>query len=58
MPLESSICSTSKKALKKAGAVVIKIHGSAFARAGEPDLIGVLEGKPFAIETKQEGRVS
>ena len=34
----------------------LKIHGTAFARSGVPDFLGVYRGVPFWIELKQPGR--
>jgi hypothetical protein len=52
--LESSLVDSIKDALKKRGCVVIKIHGTQYARKGEPDLVGCSYpgGRSFAIEAK------
>ena len=34
------------------GAKLIKLHGSAYMKKGNPDIIGVLNGIPFVVETK------
>lgn len=52
---ESKLVDAGIKALRKRGAAAIKIHGSAYSRKGEPDVIGVYRGWPFAIEAKQPG---
>lgn len=44
-----------RTALVKAGAKVIKTHGSPYTVKGTPDLIGVYKGFAFAIETKLMG---
>jgi len=45
-----------QKAIREAGGKVIKIHGNAYSVAGTPDLIGVLNGRSFAIEVKLPGK--
>lgn len=42
-------------AVKAAGGKVIKTHGGQFSVAGTPDLIGTLNGRPFAVEVKVPG---
>lgn len=44
-----------QKAIRDRGGKVIKIHGNAYSQAGTPDLIGVLNGRSFAIEVKRPG---
>ena len=34
----------------------IKVHGSPYARAGTPDIIGCCKGRMFALEVKMAGR--
>lgn len=54
---ESRIVEKIRRALVARGAVVVKIHGSAYTRSGTPDLIGCLPGgRAFALEVKQPGR--
>lgn len=42
-------------AIREAGGKCIKIHGGPYTVAGTPDLIGSLNGRPFAIEVKRPG---
>lgn len=44
-----------RKVLQKRGCVAIKIHGSSYARKGEPDVVGCWNGIAFAIEVKVPG---
>lgn len=44
------------KFIKDEGGFAIKIHGSALTQAGIPDIIGSLQGHPFAIEVKAQGK--
>ena len=44
------------KALRQAGAVAVKYHGSAFGTAGTPDILGCFRGRAFALEVKLRGR--
>jgi|SRR5689334_419491 len=37
------------------GGEVLKLHGSAMQRSGEPDLIGAVDSKPFVYEVKLPG---
>lgn len=50
---ENRIVNAGIEALRAQGAVVIKIHGSAYSRTGDPDLVGCYLGTAFAIEVKQ-----
>jgi len=52
--LERDIVTKIKKALEAEGAKVVKIHGSSFAEAGTPDLLGCLRGRCFALEVKRD----
>jgi len=45
-----------QSAIREAGGKVIKIHGGPYTVAGTPDLIGVLNGRSFAIEVKLPGK--
>lgn len=50
---ESSLVTRAVHALRKRGCTIIKIHGTPYARKGEPDLIGSAPGGlAFAIEAK------
>lgn len=50
---ESSLVTAIQHVLKRHGCVVIKIHGTQYARKGEPDLVGSAPGGlAFAIEVK------
>ena len=44
-----------QRAIAERGGKVYKLHGNQFGVAGAPDLIGVLDGRSFAIEVKQPG---
>lgn len=52
---ENRIVNAGIEALRAQGAAVIKIHGSAYSRTGDPDLVGCYLGVSFAIEVKQPG---
>lgn len=52
---ESYIVSKILKLLRAHGAKVIKHHGSAFASAGEPDIIACIRGKTYCLEIKKPG---
>jgi Holliday junction resolvase len=43
-------------AIRERGGKVIKTHGGPYSVAGTPDLIGSLNGRPFAIEVKVTGQ--
>jgi len=54
--LEKSIVAAIKKRVVESGGKVYKLHGTAYAVAGAPDLIGSYHGRAFAVEVKQPGR--
>jgi Holliday junction resolvase len=55
MVSEATLQRAIQAAIRKAGGKVIKIHGGPYSLAGTPDLIGTLNGRPFAIEVKVPG---
>jgi hypothetical protein len=55
MPSEKTIERRIIGEIKKRGGVVVSIHGTATGARGFPDLIGGLEGRPFALEVKKPG---
>jgi Holliday junction resolvase len=55
MVSEATLQRKIQAAVKAAGGKVIKIHGGQFSVAGTPDLIGTLNGRPFAVEVKVPG---
>jgi Holliday junction resolvase len=55
---EATLQRAIQKAIRNRGGKVIKIHGNAYAQAGTPDLIGVLDGVSFAIEVKRPGETA
>jgi Holliday junction resolvase len=56
MVKESTLQRSIQKAIEDAGGKVYKIHGGPYSVAGAPDLIGSIDGKPFAIEVKLPGK--
>lgn len=44
-----------QNSIREAGGKCIKIHGGPYTVAGTPDLIGVLNGRSFALEVKLPG---
>jgi len=55
---EASLQRSIQKAIEAAGGKVYKIHGGPYSVVGAPDLMGSLDGKPFAIEVKLPGKLS
>lgn len=45
-----------RKTIEGAGGKCYKLHGNVFGVAGQPDLIGSLNGVPFVLEVKLPGR--
>jgi Holliday junction resolvase len=52
---EADIQRAIRKEIERRGGKCIKIHGNEFTVAGTPDLLGGLDGRPFAIEVKRPG---
>lgn len=52
---EKAIVNAILKYLKIIGAKAIKIHGTPFSRAGTPDIVGAINGRPLALEVKRPG---
>ena len=42
--------------VKRRGGKAYKLHGSPYSVAGQPDVIGALDGVSFAVEFKTEGK--
>ena len=55
---EASLQRSIQRAIEAAGGKVYKIHGGPYSVVGAPDLIGSINGKPFAIEVKLPGKLS
>lgn len=55
---ESRLVAKIKKALEESGAFLFKVHGGPYQSAGIADLIGVVNGRFFALEVKVPGRRS
>ena len=53
---EADIQRKIQAAINLRGGKCIKIHGGPYSVAGTPDLIGVLDGRSFAVEVKQPGK--
>ena len=53
MPSEKRIEKAIIAEIKRRGGLVVSVHGTATGARGFPDLIGGLDGKPFAIEVKR-----
>jgi len=53
---EADIQRKIQAAIRSRGGKCIKIHGGPYSVAGTPDLIGVLNGRSFAIEVKKPGK--
>ena len=53
---EADIQRKIQSAIRLRGGKCIKIHGGPYSVAGTPDLIGVLDGRSFAVEVKRPGR--
>lgn len=54
-PREATIVRACIAALRRAGALVRKLHGGPTAVAGDPDLYGCYRGRAFALECKRPG---
>ena len=55
MPSERSIVNAISRRLKDRGVWHFKVHGSAYQRAGIPDIVGCCRGRFFAFEVKRPG---
>lgn len=55
---EATLQRNIQKAIRERGGKTIKYHGGPYSVAGTPDLIGVLNGRSFAIEVKLIGKVA
>ena len=58
-PLEKHVTADIMAFLKELGQYrcwYMKVHGGPYGRSGIPDIIGVLDGRLFAIEVKRPGR--
>jgi len=53
MPAERSIVNSISRWLKSEKIWHFKVHGSAFQRAGIPDIVGCCRGRFFALEVKR-----
>jgi hypothetical protein len=49
---ETTIVNEIQEFVRAQKGYVLKLHGNSMQRAGEPDLIGHIYGKPFAVEVK------
>jgi len=56
--LERDIVKRIKDHVSASGGKCYKLHGSAYTRAGAPDLMGNHRGVPFAIEVKRPGNTA
>jgi hypothetical protein len=56
MPLESTIVSTSMKSAEAKGWIAVKMHGSAYAPRGFPDVMFFRDGVTKFVEYKQPGK--
>lgn len=52
---EASIQLQFQKLIKAAGGKCYKLHGGPYSIVGQPDIMGILDGKMFAIEFKRPG---
>ena len=55
MPAERSIVNSISRWLKSEKIWHFKVHGSAFQRAGIPDIVGCCRGRFFGLEAKRPG---
>lgn len=53
--LEKDIIRAIRTSIERRGGKIYKLHGSPYAQAGAPDLIGSLCGRPFVLEVKRPG---
>lgn len=56
MPLESTIVSASMKSAEAKGWIAVKMHGSAYAPRGFPDVMFFRDGVTKFVEYKQPGK--
>jgi Holliday junction resolvase len=54
--MESALTARILRDLKSRGAWALKVHGSAWQRAGIPDILACVGGRFFAIEVKSPGK--
>lgn len=52
---EASIVAACLSLIRGAGGHAVKIHGGAFGHAGNPDILGCLQGRALAVEVKRPG---
>ena len=55
---EATIQRKIQEEIRKRGGKVYKLHGNQYGVAGQPDLVGALDGVSFAIEVKRPGGVA
>lgn len=55
MPLERNFQRSALTAIRDCGFYAIKLHGTAFSRAGLPDVLALKNGRVVCFELKQPG---